>query len=98
MRFGPPDAETVSASPAGRTEATLRASVDPNGLATDYFFEYGATTAYGSSTATVTLSAEAAEAAASSTLIDLLPDHSYHFRVVATNEAGSVTGADRSFT
>lgn len=48
------------------TTATLNGSVAPNGKATSYHFDYGTTTAYGSSTANVSAGSDSAAVAVSS--------------------------------
>ncbi len=52
---GPPLVTTGAASGVGATTATLNGTVDPQGLTTTTYFEYGSTTSYGSRTATQTL-------------------------------------------
>ena len=47
-----PSAITGTVSAVGGTSATLNGTVNPGGAATDWWFEYGTTTAYGSKTAT----------------------------------------------
>jgi DNA-binding beta-propeller fold protein YncE len=89
------------------TEATLTATINPEGDETTYRFEYGTSEGYGQSTPPATLaggSFEGEEVAAQ--LKDLLPDTTYHFRVVATNrcnpsepaEECTVQGEDQTFT
>jgi hypothetical protein len=81
------------------TSATLTGSVNPEGEATTYYFEYGTSTAYGSATPSPAASAGSGttnvnvSAAAGS----LTPSTTYHYRVVATNASGTNTGADRTF-
>jgi hypothetical protein len=83
------------------TTASVNASIDPEGSPTKYHFEYGTDSGYGASTAE---SEEAfgslfEDGTASSQLTDLLPNTTYHFRVVATDEAGHTTlGPDATFT
>src|SRR5215218_10704779 len=48
---GPPGASTSSARNVTAVSARLAASVDPNGRATTYHFEYGTSTSYGKRTA-----------------------------------------------
>src|SRR5437660_10887690 len=49
------DVSTRSASSVGQTILTVNGSIQPHGLPTTYFFEYGPTAAYGSKTSTSTL-------------------------------------------
>ena len=47
---GVPTVATGAASSITTTSAQLNGSVNPNGSATTYYFEYGLTTAYGAAT------------------------------------------------
>ncbi len=101
--FGPPTApvfEKEFTAEVDASEAKLGALVDPGGIAASYRFEYGPTSAYGSSTPVPEgsvgegLEARAVWAAAS----NLAPGSTYHYRVVASNELGTVYGPDQTFT
>lgn len=46
----PPEVSTGSASAVLHHQATLTGSVDPEGVSTHYYFEYGETASYGSAT------------------------------------------------
>ncbi len=101
--FGPPVAPVVDrelTSEVGVSEAKLGALVNPGGIQTSYRFEYGTTTEYGSSTPFPEgsvgegVEAHAVWAAASG----LVPGSTYHYRVVASNELGTVYGPDQTFT
>src|SRR5262249_16225444 len=45
-----PTVTTRSASPLGTDALTVNGSIQPHGLLTTYYFEYGSTTAYGMKT------------------------------------------------
>src|SRR5262245_8170181 len=45
-----PDVETRSASSLGTTGLTVNGSIQPHGLPTTYYFEYGPTASYGTKT------------------------------------------------
>ncbi|MEO7397772.1 MAG: CAP domain-containing protein, partial [Ilumatobacteraceae bacterium] len=81
--LAPPIVVTGSAT-AGVTTATLNGFVNPKGKATTYHFDYGTTTAYGSSTANLSAGSGSATVASSSALSGLTPGTTYLFRVVAT--------------
>jgi subtilase family serine protease len=95
-----PTVATRSATSVLDTTATLNGSVDPNGSATTYRFEYGTTIAYGSQSPVSDGSAGSGSSASpvSTGLSGLTPGTTYHYRLVATNTAGTTNGADQSFT
>jgi subtilisin family serine protease/streptogramin lyase len=90
-------ATTVPATSVKTTEATLNGTVNPRGLATTYQFEYGTTTSYGSKTASKSVGSGTEEIAVSEKLSGLKAGTTYHFRIVATNEAETVYGEDATF-
>jgi Mala s 1-like protein len=101
--FGPPTAPVVGrelTSEVTTSEAKLGALVNPGGIPASYRFEYGASSAYGYSTPFPEgnvgegLSSRTVWAAASG----LAPGTTYHYRVVAMNELGTVYGPDQTFT
>lgn len=94
----PPLATTLAASDVWAHHATLNALLQTDGLTTEYHFEHGPTTNYGSFTATNTLVDGAFVGVFSNVVNGLLPDSTYHFRVVASNSTGEVIGQDMSFT
>jgi hypothetical protein len=97
--FGPPIVETRTASPVLYTEATLRARIDPSGLATTYHFEYGEhDSEYDRSTPAVQLPPGDGPVAVQAELTGLSESKTYHFRIIAENEAGPAPGDDRAFT
>jgi hypothetical protein len=81
------------------TTATLNGTVNPNGFTTTAQFEYGTTSAYGS-TAAVTLSPADGDTAqnVSANLTNLTPGTTYHYRLSAANPAGPSSTGDATFT
>jgi hypothetical protein len=94
---GPPGATTSSARNVTAVSARLAASVDPNGRATTYHFEYGTSTSYGKRTAEAGAGSGQSARSVSSAISGLSPNTRYHYRVVAGNDAGVARGRDRSF-
>jgi hypothetical protein len=77
--------------------ARLNGTVDPHGLSTATYFQYGRTTAYGSRTSNQTKTGNNYQNV-SANIADLSAGTTYHFRIVGTNTAGIRYGADRTFT
>jgi hypothetical protein len=92
-----PGAMTSSASSVGATSATLNGTVDPNGRATTWWFEYGTSTSYGSKTPARSAGSGTGPANVSVPIAGLAQGHRYHFRLVASSDAGTSHGADASF-
>ncbi|MHB8694712.1 MAG: fibronectin type III domain-containing protein [Solirubrobacteraceae bacterium] len=93
----PPTAVTSPAAAITATSATLAGKVDPHGCATTYTFEYGLTAAYGHMTAAASAGAATGSVAVTSAVIGLAPNTTYHFRIDATNAAGTSPGSDVAF-
>lgn len=96
----PPVVTTEPAAGIGPSGATLKATVNPKGGETTYQFEYGTTAAYGSKVpATAKSVGSGATAVEVSEAIGALASGAtYHFRISATNGAGTSKGEDRTFT
>ena len=95
-----PAVATGAASSVGPTQATLNASVDPEGeRVSDCRFEYGTAPSYGSSTPCSSPPGSGiGPVAVSATATALKPATTYYFRAVATNPDGTVDGAQHTFT
>ena len=94
----PPSVSTSAASSVTATGARLNGGVDPNGRTTTYYFEYGTTTSYGSKTSSSSAGSGTNAVSVFKTVSGLTGGTTYHFRIVATSDAGTVTGADRTLT
>lgn len=92
-----PSVTTGTVSARTQTTAVLHGSVNPNGRATTYVFQYGLTTAYGVSTASHSAGSKSAAVAARGTAVKLIPGTVYHFRLVAISRSGISVGRDRAF-
>jgi hypothetical protein len=94
----PPHAATVRAVHTGETTVALDGAVNPHGLETTCYFQYGTTTAYGSQTPAAAVGSGTTGVKVSQPLIGLQPGTIYHYRIVATSTAGTSDGVDRTFT
>jgi len=93
-----PYVETKPATSETETGATLNGRVNPRGLATEYYFEYGTTISYGSKTAEASAGSGTAILEQSKAIAGLTASTTYHFRIVATNSKGTADGEDHTFT
>jgi hypothetical protein len=78
--------------------ATLNGTINPQGHASTYHFEYGKTTSYGSSSSTQSVGATPGNDAVSAAITGLQAGQTYHFRLVASTPVGTIPGADQTFT
>jgi hypothetical protein len=94
-------AVTRDATANSGTKATLNGAVFPDNIAvTECKFEYGTTTAYGSSIpCEEAVPTDEGEHPVTAGLTNLQPNGTtYHFRLVIVNGNGTAHGADKSFT
>jgi hypothetical protein len=92
-----PIVTTTDATAISCTGATLNGSVNPNGLATTYHFEWGTTVTYGNNTATVAAGSGTTTINVSAPVAGLIAGTTYHFRLVAVNSDGTSNGTDFTF-
>jgi hypothetical protein len=91
--------EVPGAKPLTPTTAKLAGTVNPNNKSTTYHFEYGTSTSYGQQSPNFDPALSGGEAIpVTAILTDLQPLTTYHFRIVATNGAGTTNGLDQQFT
>jgi streptogramin lyase len=93
-----PGAVTSPPLATSGTDATLAAAVTPNSQATTYSFEWGPTTTYGSTTTITSAGSGVAAQPVSAAITGLSSGATYHYRVVASNAAGTTNGLDQAFT
>jgi hypothetical protein len=94
---GPPVAITNPATLIASFSTTLHGSVDPNGLTTSVYFQYGTTNSYGLTTAPQSRTGNTS-LNISWGIWGLGASTTYHFRIVTTNSAGTRYGSDTTFT
>jgi hypothetical protein len=94
---GPPVVITNPATNVMSPSATLNGSLDPHGGSpTNVQFQYGMTTGYGQTTLVQSQTGDTYRNITAD--ISSLTTHTtYHFRIVATNSAGTRHGGDRTF-
>jgi hypothetical protein len=93
-----PVAVTGSATNVSTTSATLNGTVDPNGRATTWYFEYGTSTSYGTKTAEKSAGSGTSTTGVAAPVSGLTRGRLYHYRLVATSDAGTSRGADQTFS
>src|SRR4051812_27734264 len=93
---GPPVVTTEAPTNVRTSSATLNGSLDPHGLATTVYFQYGTTTGYGHTTPMQSQTGNMYRNIAAN-ISSLASENTYHFRIVATNAAGTRLGSDRTF-
>jgi streptogramin lyase len=90
---------TGSSSAVGTTSARVAGSVNPNGQATTYHFEYGTSTSYGAQAPAPpdpSAGSGTTSQPVSANLTGLSPGTTYHHRLVATNATGTKYGSDQT--
>jgi hypothetical protein len=91
----------VATGPPSQTQqhgATLTGTVNPNGAATSWQFQYGLTTTYGMLSAPGLLLASSGPATVSSTLTGLEPGVVFHYRLIALHGSTVISsGSDGTF-
>ena len=95
---GAPAVVTLPAADIAQTQATLKGTVNPNGLPTQVWFRWGATADYGNLTDQSSLGNGGQVLPLSATLSGLAALPTYHYQMVASNSLGVVSGADMAFT
>jgi hypothetical protein len=89
-----PEVTTGAASETAEEKTTLNGRVTPY-TDTHYYFEYGPTTSYGSTTSEVDIGEGTESKAVSAMISGLWPATTYHYRLVARNSAGTSYGGDQ---
>ena len=91
-----PLATSSAATKLTSTTAQMNGSVNPSNGPTAYWFQYGPTASYGSTTATNLLGTVSGLASVSvnAALSGLTQGSVYHYSLVASNSAGTSTGSD----
>ncbi len=98
--FGPPAIKLQGAGSVSPTGATVSATLNPQNVDTTYHVEYGTTISYGQQVPVTDadIGSGASDVRVTQVLSGLSPDTTYHYRVVASNSAGTTDGADQTFS
>ncbi len=94
VEVAPPAVATGAVASVGPESATVVAAVNPNFSETTYHVEFGTTTAYGAASASASAGSGGVAQAVAAALGGLQPQTAYHYRVLASNAAGTVVGGD----
>ena len=94
---GSPVVKTNPATNVTSSSARLNGSLDPHGLTTTVYFKWGTTTSYGHTTPAQTQTGNTYRNITAN-ISGLTRHHTYHFRIVATNSAGTRTGRNLTFS
>ncbi len=98
LPLSPTVALTSAATDITSTGAQLNGSVNPNGASTTYYFVFGPTAGYGSSTPVVSAGSGSSIVNVKATVTGLHPGTVYHYQMVAVANARSISGSDMTFT
>jgi hypothetical protein len=92
-----PLATTDPATDITPVGATLHGTVDPRGVATSAFFQYGTTKGYGKRTPAQSAGLNPGGIPLAAGITGLKSDTTYHFRIVAESKDGTTNGKDATF-
>jgi hypothetical protein len=93
----PPTVGNQHATAVTETGVHLSATLNPQGAATTYYFQYGRSAGYGNRSARITVPAGTTQLAVAADVTGLRPYSLYHWRIYATNSAGKTPGRDHTF-
>jgi hypothetical protein len=101
--FEGPTVASEAASEVEPTSVTFNGTIDPNGTAAKYHYQYGVETSYGSTTAEEDAGSGSGAVPAPAAVTGLVPNTTYHYRILGTNAAAfgedlSFLGEDETFT
>ena len=91
-------AQTNGATNISNNTATLNGEVNPNGTATNYWYEYGTNTNFGYTTQFLGTNSGITFMSVPAQISNLIPLTKYYFRLNAQNQFGTVNGSVASFT
>ena len=92
-----PTVTTGGAALVTQNSAKLKGTIDPNGTATSYIFQYGPTRLYGAQTAPLSAGAGNTAKKVAVVVSGLAPATTYHYRLVGLRGSRVFTGKDKAF-
>jgi Viral BACON domain/Secretion system C-terminal sorting domain/Trypsin-like peptidase domain len=92
-----PVVQTLNATNVSVTSATLNGTVDPNGWASMYYFDWGTSVSFGNTTTPQSAGSGFTPVAVNANLTGLAPETPYFFRVVGTSTSGTYIGDTLNF-
>ncbi|MBV8954480.1 MAG: hypothetical protein JO179_10100 [Solirubrobacterales bacterium] len=92
-----PAVSTGNASAITNTGATVSGTVNPNGLSTQYAFQYGPSNRFGFQTTLTLAGSGTSTDSVSSTIGSLQSGTTYYYRIIAINSDGTTTGGTHTF-
>jgi hypothetical protein len=95
--YAPDSPVTGAASLATTSSATLNATDNPEGASVNASFQFGTTTAYGSTTTAQKLAPGNADTPFSAAVTGLPAGTTIHYRAVVTSDFGTFVGPDQTF-
>jgi hypothetical protein len=98
LQPSPPTAETIDATEITTQSAKLNAFVNANGIEANAYFQFGLDANYGNATPVQHVGSSSLTLRVTDIISGLTAGTIYHFRVVASNVAGTTYGSDKSFT
>ncbi|MDB6123068.1 MAG: LamG domain protein jellyroll fold domain protein [Pedosphaera sp.] len=93
-----PSVTTLVVNVFSSDNVVLNGFVNPNGVATTAYFEYGTNTSYGNRTSVTNLAAGSMTSFVFNSINGLTTNPASHFRIVASNSVGVGIGADMTFS
>src|ERR1700722_18651228 len=92
-----PSVTTGSASAVSSTSESLSGTVNPNGADTTYYFEYGASASFGSTSPVTEAGGDVSPVSVAATITGLTPGATYDYALAASSSLGSATGVTLTF-
>ena len=97
-KFDGPTVVSGTSTVQSAREVTVEGTIDPEGVASTYHFEYGNGSSYDTRTVEATAGAGNGAVTVSTTLKGLEPNKTYHYRLVGSNASGLIDGDGQTFT